>query len=127
MHCTYDPESRGGGTPDGRRVKGTLHWVSAPHAIKAEVRLYDYLFTNEDPREIDSTEDFRQNLNPNSLEVLTNCMVEPGLAKAKPEEHFQFLRHGYFCVDMVDSNPGKPVFNRTVGLRDSWAKEQKKG
>jgi glutaminyl-tRNA synthetase len=126
LRCTYDPESRGGGTPDGRRVKGTLHWVSAQHAVKAEVRLYDYLFTKENPRDINDADEVGDVLNPDSLEVLTDCMVEPGLAEAKPEQHFQFLRHGYFCVDMVDSKPGKPVFNRTVGLRDTWAKEQKK-
>ncbi len=121
LHCTYDPESRGGGTVDGRKVKGTLHWVSADHAIDAEVRLYDRLFTKADPDDIGEGEDFTVNLNPNSLEVLTHCKVEPGLADAKPGDRFQFLRHGYFCVD-PDSSPGKPVFNRTVPLRDTWAK-----
>jgi glutaminyl-tRNA synthetase len=122
VHCTYDSESRGGGTPDGRVVKGTLHWVSAVHAITATVRLYDYLFDKEDPEE---GEDFRANLNPNSLETLTDCRLEPSLANAKPGDRYQFLRHGYFCVDQVDSAPGRPVFNRTVSLRDSWAKMQK--
>ncbi|GAB4326218.1 MAG: glutamine--tRNA ligase/YqeY domain fusion protein [Candidatus Zixiibacteriota bacterium] len=123
LHCTYDPESRGGGTPDGRRVKGTLHWVSVPHAINAEVRLFDRLFRKPDPEE--KGEDFRANLNPNSLLTLTHCKVEPSLADAEPESRYQFLRHGYFCVDMKDTKPGKPVFNRTVPLKDSWAKMQK--
>ncbi len=122
VHCTYDPESRGGGTPDGRVIKGTLHWVSAEHAIDAEVRLYDHLFAKEDPEE---GEDFRQNLTPNSLETLGNCKVEPSLAKAAASDRYQFLRHGYFCVDSGDSKPGHPVFNRTVSLRDTWAKVQK--
>ncbi|MBI5867428.1 MAG: glutamine--tRNA ligase/YqeY domain fusion protein [candidate division Zixibacteria bacterium] len=122
VHCTYDPESRGGGTPDGRVIKGTLHWVSAEHAIDAEVRLYDHLFAKEDPEE---GEDFRQNLTPNSLETLTDCKVEPSLAKAAAGDRYQFLRHRYFCVDSGDSKPGHPVFNRTVSLRDTWAKVQK--
>jgi glutaminyl-tRNA synthetase len=124
LHCTYDPESRGGGTVDGRKVKGTLHWVSADHSIDAEVRLYDRLFTKADPDDVGEGEDFTVNLNPNSLEVLTHCKVEPGLADAKPGDRFQFLRHGYFCID-PDSSPGKPVFNRTVPLRDTWAKIEK--
>jgi glutaminyl-tRNA synthetase len=122
VHCTYDPESRGGGTPDRRVVRGTLHWVSAAHAITAVVRLYDHLFAQENPEE---GEDFRMNLNPNSLEVLRDCRLEPSLAGATPGERFQFLRHGYFCVDSVDSVAGRPVFNRTVPLRDSWAKIEK--
>ena len=119
LHCTYDPASRGGGTPDGRRVKGTLHWVSVPHAIDAEVRLFEHLFTKPDPEE---DADFRQNLNPNSIESLTGCKLEPSLATATPESRYQFLRHGYFCVDSVDSTKDKLVFNRTVSLRDTWAK-----
>jgi len=122
VHCTYDPQSRGGGTPDGRVVKGTLHWVSAAHAITAEVRLYDHLFARENPEE---GEDFRMNLNPNSRETLADCKLEPSLTSAAPGDRYQFLRHGYFCVDPVDSAPGWPVFNRTVPLRDSWAKIQK--
>jgi len=122
VHCTYDPGSRGGGTPDGRVVKGTLHWVSAAHAITATVRLFDHLFSKEDPEE---GEDFRANLNPNSLETLTDCKLEPGLAAGKSGDRYQFLRQGYFCVDPVDSTPGHPVFNRAVSLRDSWAKMQK--
>jgi glutaminyl-tRNA synthetase len=121
LHCTYDPESRGGGTPDGRRVKGTLHWVSAPHAIDGEVRLYDHLFTKENP---DEDPDFKASLNPDSLEVIAGCKLEPGLKSVKPEDRFQFLRHGYFCVD-PDSGDGHPVFNRTVSLRDTWAKIEK--
>jgi len=121
LHCTYDPESRGGGTPDGRRVKGTLHWISAEHAIEAEVRLYNHLFTVEDPL---AGGDFRVHLNPNSLERLSSCLVEPSLAEAKPGDRYQFLRHGYFCVD-PDSSGGGLVFNRTVSLRDSWAKIEK--
>ncbi len=121
LHCTYDPESRGGGTPDNRRVKGTLHWVSAQHAVPAEVRIYNYLFTVEDPM---AGGDFMIHLNPDSLERITACLVEPGIAKAEPGNSFQFLRHGYFCVDPVSSD-GKPVFNRTVSLRDSWARIEK--
>lgn len=123
LHCIYDPESRGGSAPDGRRVKGTLHWVSVPHAVDAEVRLFEHLFTKPDP-EVDA--DFRANLNPNSQEVLTGCKLEPSLTAAKPESRYQFLRHGYFCADSVDSKPDKPVFNRTVSLRDTWAKMEKK-
>jgi len=118
LRCTYDPESRGGSTPDGRKVRGTLHWVSAAHAVPAEVRLYDKLFLKEDPEEGD---DFMANLNPDSLQVVEGCLVEPSLAGAEPGTRVQFLRHGYFCVD-PDSRPGKLVFNRTVPLRDSWAK-----
>lgn len=118
LHCTYDPLSRGGATPDGRRVKGTIHFVSASHAVRAEVRLYDNLFLTEDPNEGD---DFLKNLNPNSLEVLTDCLVEPALSTAKVGDRFQFLRHGYFCAD-PDSTPGRPVFNRIVSLRDTWQK-----
>ena len=124
VHCTYDPATRGGDAPDGRRVKATLHWVSAQHAVQAELRLYDQLFTVERPDEI---EDLEQIINPHSLEVLTDCFVEPSLAEAKPGDRFQFERIGYFCMD-PDSVPGKPVFNRTVSLKDTWAKiEQKQG
>jgi glutaminyl-tRNA synthetase len=121
LHCTYDPETRGGNTPDGRKVKSTIHWVSAAHAVDAEVRLYDTLFTKENPDDVEEGQDFTANLNPNSLEVLTGCKVEPGLRDAAHGARYQFERMGYFCVD-PDSAPGKPVFNRTIGLRDTWAK-----
>ena len=127
LHCSYDPESRGGGTPDGRRVKGTLHWVSAPHAISAEVRLYNNLFTAESPGAHNG--DASEILNPDSLEVLSGCMLEPSLAQASAGTNYQFMRKGYFCLDEADSSTDKLVFNRTVGLRDSWskiAKQQKK-
>ncbi|HOP08155.1 MAG TPA: glutamine--tRNA ligase/YqeY domain fusion protein [candidate division Zixibacteria bacterium] len=127
LRCTYDPESRGGSTPDGRRIKGTLQWVSAEHAYTAEVRLYDNLFTNEMPGSAKDDDELRSWMNPDSLEVLTDCKVEPSLAEAVPGDQFQFLRHGYFSVDCGDSKPGKPIFNRTVGLRDTWAKIEKKG
>jgi len=123
LHCTYDPATRGGDAPDGRKVKSTLHWVSASHALSAEVRLYDHLFTKKDPEDVPEGEDFTSNLNPHSLEVLKTCKVEPSLADAKPLDRFQFERLGYFCVDL-DTTPGKLVFNRTVGLRDTWAKIQ---
>lgn len=119
LRCTYDPKSRGGWSDDGRRVKGTLHWVSAEHAVPAEVRLYDHLFTQEDP---DSLEDFTDALNPDSLETVKG-LIEPGLQNAAPGSHYQFLRMGYFCVD-PDSTPELSVFNRTVLLRDSWARIQ---
>lgn len=125
IHCTYDPATRGGNAPDGRKVKSTIHWVSADHAIDAEVRLYDNLFTKEDPNEVAEGQDFTANLNRNSLEVLTGCKLEPGLAAAKPGDRFQFERLGYFCVD-PESAPGRLVFNRTVALRDTWAKIEKK-
>jgi glutaminyl-tRNA synthetase len=125
VHCTYDPETRGGNTPDGRKVKGTIHWVSAAHALKVEVRLYDSLFTKPDPDDVPEGLDYRANLNPNSLEVLSDCYVEPSLKTAAPGTRFQFERLGYFCVDSGDSKPGKPVFNRTVTLKDSWAKIEK--
>ncbi len=121
LHCTYDPATRGGNTPDGRKVKSTIHWVSAAHAVDSEVRLYDNLFTKEDPNEMEEGQDFTANLNPNSLEVLSGCKVEPSLRDATPGARYQFERMGYFCVD-PDSAPGKPVFNRTIGLRDTWAK-----
>ena len=125
LHCTYDPQTRGGGSPDGRKVKATLHWVSAAHAVEAEVRLYDHLFVKENPDDAEEGQNFKSNLNPKSLEVLTACRVEPGLAEAAPGERYQFERLGYFCVDSVDSSTGALVFNRTVTLRDTWAKIQK--
>jgi glutaminyl-tRNA synthetase len=121
LRCTYDPASRGGNSPDGRKVRGTLHWVSAAHAVEAEVRLYDRLFLTDNPDDAGDGSNFLSNLNPRSLETLSACRVEPCLASAKPGDRFQFERQGYFCVD-VDSIPGRPVFNRTVPLRDSWAK-----
>jgi glutaminyl-tRNA synthetase len=125
VRCTYDPATRGGNAPDGRKVKSTIHWVSAEHAIDAQARLYDNLFTKENPNETAEGEDFTANLNPNSLETLTGCKLEPGLAGAAPGSRFQFERLGYFCAD-PDSAPGKPVFNRTASLRDTWAKIQKR-
>jgi glutaminyl-tRNA synthetase len=121
LRCTYDPESRGGSTPDGRRVRGTLHWVSAQHAKGVEVRLYDRLFSKSDPMDVEEDEDWTDFLNPDSLEVLTGCKVEPGLANAVAGSRYQFLRLGYFCAD-PDSRSGHPVFNRTITLRDTWAK-----
>ncbi len=123
LHCTYDPETRGGSSPDGRKVKATLHWVSAAHAIEAEARLYDHLFIKENPSD-EKDADFKEFLNPNSLEILT-CYVEPSLAGAAPGSRCQFERLGYFCVDYVDSSDNKLVFNRTVTLRDTWARIQK--
>jgi len=125
LRCTYDPESAGGQTPDGRVVKGTLHWVSAAHAVDAEVRLYDYLFTKPDPNDAPDGQDFMANFNYNSETILTGCKVEPGLAAARPGDRFQFLRTGYFCLD-PDTTPELLVFNRTVGLKDTWSKVEKK-
>jgi len=125
LHCTYDPETRGGWAPDGRKVRGTLHWVSAAHAPKAEVRLYDRLFAVANPLGEEDGADFTAYLNPNSLETLTSCRVEPSLAGAAPGSRYQFERKGYFCVDAVDSSAGALVFNRTISLRDSWAKIEK--
>jgi glutaminyl-tRNA synthetase len=125
VHCTYDPASRGGQSPDGRKVKSTMHWVSAAHAITAEIRLYDKLFTKADPYGIAEGEDVLSNLNPNSLEILTGAKLEPSLAEATAGAHFQFERVGYFCVD-PDSTPGHLVFNRTLPLKDTWAKIEKK-
>ncbi len=124
LTCTYDPATRGGDAPDGRKVKGTLHWVSAPHALEAEVRLYDRLFSAAAPGE--RTGDYLDDLNPDSLEVLGGCKVEPSLAGRGPGERFQFERQGYFCID-PDSAAGRLVFNRTVALRDSWARIEKAG
>jgi len=125
LHCTYDPATRGGDAPDGRKVRATLHWVSAKQAIDAEVRVYEHLFAKENPYETQEDQDWLDNLNPNSLAVLSECKVEPSLAGAKPGMHYQFERKGYFCVDL-DSKPEKLIFNRTVTLRDTWAKIQKK-
>jgi glutaminyl-tRNA synthetase len=125
VHCTYDPASRGGNSPDGRKVKSTIHWVSTAHAISAEIRLYDKLFTKPDPSDVAEGEDVLSNLNPNSLEILTGAKLEPSLADAKLEDRFQFERVGYFCLD-PDSTPGNLVFNRTLPLKDSWAKIEKK-
>ncbi len=127
LRCTYDPATRGGDAPDGRRVKATLHWVSAAHAVDAEVRLYDTLFTKRDAGEVEEGADWKANLNPNSLQVLRGCKVEPSLSEAAPGSRFQFERLGYFCVDLRDSKPGNLVFNRTVTLRDPWAKLVKAG
>jgi glutaminyl-tRNA synthetase len=123
VHCTYDPETRGGNTPDGRKVKGTIHWVSAAHALSAEARLYDRLFSTPDPDDVPPGGDFRQNLNPDSLRV-TQCLVEPSLRAARPLDRYQFERIGYFCAD-PDTTPDRLVFNRTVTLRDTWAKIEK--
>lgn len=125
LRCTYDPETRGGDAPDGRKVKGTLHWVSARHAIEAEARLYDRLFLQPNPADDKEGRDFKAFLNPDSLEVLDPCYLEPSLQGVKPGSRYQFERLGYFCADIQDSNPEKPVFNRTVPLRDSWAKIEK--
>ena len=126
VHCTYDPATRGGNTPDGRKVKGTIHWVSAVHALPAEARLYDHLFTKPDPDDVPAGQDYQVNLNPNSLQRLAGCFVEPSLKDAAPGSRFQFERLGYFSVD-PDSTPQTPVFNRTASLVDTWAKIQKKG
>ncbi|HVB56614.1 MAG TPA: hypothetical protein VNE63_09315, partial [Candidatus Acidoferrales bacterium] len=129
VHCTYDPASRGGNSPDGRKVKSTMHWVSAAHAISAEIRLYDKLFTKADPYDLEEGQDVLSNLNPNSLEVLTGAKLEPSLAAASLGDHFQFERVGYFCLDpdsTPDSTPGNLVFNRTLALKDTWAKIEKK-
>ena len=125
VHCTYDPATRGGNTPDGRKVKATIHWVSAAHAVDGEVRLYENLFTKENPDEVEESQNFTANLNPNSLEVISNAKLEPSLADAKPENRYQFERLGYFNVDK-DSSAGKLVFNRTVPLKDTWAKIEKR-
>ena len=130
LHCTYDPESVGGSTPDGRRVRGTLHWVSAPHSRTAEIRLYDRLLLDTEELEGDDEtdrRDFIAHLNPNSLETLTDCRLEPALADADPGSHWQFERQGYFCADPSDSRPEAPVFNRTTPLRDTWARIERGG
>jgi glutaminyl-tRNA synthetase len=125
LHCTYDPATRGGDTPDGRKVKGTIHWVSAAHALQADIRLYDRLFKVEDPGNFTNGNDFENVLNPDSLRILSGY-VEPSLATAAPASRYQFERLGYFCVDTRDSSPERPVFNRTIALRDSWAKIEKR-
>lgn len=127
VKATYDPESRGGESPDGRKVRGTIHWVSAEHAVDVEVRLYDMLFKVENPDDIPEGGDYKDNLNPDSLIVLNHSKVEPVLKDAKPGDRFQFLRMGYFCVDNKDSKPDSLVFNKTVGLKDTWSKIAKKG
>jgi glutaminyl-tRNA synthetase len=124
LHCTYDPRTRGGDSPDGRKIKATLHWVSAARAIDAEVRIYEHLFLKSDPEDVEEG-DFTKTLNPNSLTTITSCKLEPGLAEAKPGMLFQFERQGYFCLDPVDSTKGHLLFNRTVALKDSWAKIEK--
>jgi glutaminyl-tRNA synthetase len=123
VYCTYDPDTRSGGNTSEKKVKGTLHWVSAAHAIDAEVRLYDRLFNHEDPAG-QKDDDYSKFLNPDSLKILTGCKVEPSLSSSKPLDRFQFQRLGYFCVD-YDSTESKPVFNRTVQLKDTWAKISK--
>jgi glutaminyl-tRNA synthetase len=125
VHCTYDPATRGGNTPDGRKVKATIHWVSAAHAVDAEVRIYENLFLKENPSDVEEGKDVLDNLNPNSLEIIADAKVEPSLANAAAGTRLQFERLGYFCVD-PDSKPGKPVFNRTVALKDAWARVEKK-
>jgi glutaminyl-tRNA synthetase len=126
LRCTYDPLTRGGGAPDGRKVKATIHWVSAEHAVNAEVRVYSTLFAKENPNDVEEGKDFLSNINPDSLEVLADCKLEPALGALAVEARVQFERLGYFCVDK-DSAPGKPVYNRTVALRDAWAKIEKRG
>ena len=126
LHCTYDPETKGGNSPDGRKVKGTLHWVSAEHAVDAEVRLYDNLFTLEDMSDMEEGKEYKDYLNPDSMTILNNCKVEPSLAKAKAGVPYQFMRKGYFSADSKYHSEEKPVFNRVVALKDSWAKQQKK-
>ena len=125
VHCSYDPATRGGNAPDGRKVKSTIHWVSAAHALDAEVRIYEKLFAKEDPNQVDEGQEFTANLNPNSLEIIAQAKLEPSLANAPIEARYQFERLGYFCVD-PDSKPGRLVFNRTVALKDTWAKVEKK-
>jgi glutaminyl-tRNA synthetase len=126
VHGTYDPATRGGNAPDGRKVKATIHWVSAAHAVDAELRLYDKLFTKPNPNETGEGQNFTSNLNPNSLQVLSGCKLEPSLASAAVGSRYQFERVGYFCVD-PDSTPGKLVFDRTVALKDTWAKIEQRG
>jgi glutaminyl-tRNA synthetase len=125
LHCTYDPETKSGSSQSNRKVKATIHWVSAAHAIEAEVRLYEHLFAKEDPEDVPENGDWLVNLNPKSLERLTSCRLERSLANAKPGERYQFERLGYFCVDSENSRPGALMFNRAVTLRDTWAKMAK--
>ncbi|MBQ9367482.1 MAG: glutamine--tRNA ligase, partial [Victivallales bacterium] len=126
VHCTYDPETKGGNPTDGRKIKGTIHWVNAADSISAEVRLYDRLFTKEFPEDVEEGHDFIASINPASCEIISDCRLEPALATLPPETRVQFERLGYFCTDRYDHKPGAPVFNRTVGLKDSWAKIEKK-
>ena len=126
LHCTYDPETRGGNAPDGRKVKGTIHWVSAAKAFETKVRLYDRLFTTEDPNKEEDGKTFLDYINESSLEVIADAKLEPSLSEATPGESFQFERLGYFCADLKDSENGKPVFNRTTTLRDTWSKQKNK-
>ena len=123
LHCTYDPQTKSGADTSGKKVKGVIHWVSAAHAARVTVRLYDRLFTKEDPEE--AGDDFTANINPDSLRILTDVPVEPALAEAAPGSHFQFMRKGYFYLDPEEAKAGKIVYNRTVELRDSWAKKKK--
>jgi len=125
LHCSYDPATRGGSAADGRKVKATLHWVSARHAIDAEVRLLEHLFTKENPMDVEEGKNFTDYINPNSLEILSGCKLEPSIGNAQPGDRYQFERMGYFCVDSKYTQPGRPVFNRTVTLKDTWAKIQK--
>ena len=124
LRCTYDPETRGGYAPDGRKVRGTIHWVSASHAVEAEVRLYDHLFSKINPEDVDEGGSYKDALNPESLETLAGCRVEPSFARAQPGHRVQFERQGYFCVD-TDTSADRLVVNRTVTLRDTWAKIEK--
>jgi glutaminyl-tRNA synthetase len=124
LRCTYDPATRGGNTPDGRKVKSTIHWVSAAQALPAEARIYDNLFSKEDPNDVEEGQDFTANLNPDSLQVLPDCQIEPSVRDAEPGTKFQFERLGYYCVDRHSGD--KLVFNRTIGLRDTWAKIEKR-
>jgi glutaminyl-tRNA synthetase len=125
IHCTYDPETRGGNAPDGRKVKATLHWLSAEHAMPIEVRLYDRLFKTSNPDDVEPGKDFKSNINPDSLEILEGSFVEQSMANASPGITYQFERQGYFCVDPSPAKDGKLVFNRTIALRDSWSKLDK--
>jgi glutaminyl-tRNA synthetase len=125
VRCTYDPATKSGSAAETRKVKGTIHWVSASHAVPAEVRLYDYLFTKPNPEEVEEGQDFKANINPSSLETLTSCRAEPSLKGATPGSLYQLERQGYFCVDSRDSSADRLVFNRTVTLRDTWAKIEK--
>ncbi|MBN1435909.1 MAG: glutamine--tRNA ligase/YqeY domain fusion protein [Sedimentisphaerales bacterium] len=125
LRCTYDPETKGGNAPDGRKVKATLHWVSAQHALNAQVNIYNHLFTNEDPEKVEEGQDFLSNINPDSLEIQLNCKIEPSIAQAAPGTHYQLERLGYFCIDL-ESNPDRIILNRTVNLKDTYAKQQTK-
>jgi len=126
VRCTYDPSTRGGNAPEGRKIKGTIHWVSARHAVKAQVRLYDALFTKRNPDDVEEGHDYKENMNPGSLEIINDAYCEPALKNAAAGSHVQFERLGYFFADPKDSRPGAPVFNRTVTLKDTWAKIEQK-